>query len=262
MAEITTYRHATFCWADLATTDADGAKAFYTGLFGWEAVDEPTEEAGIPYTMLTKDGKEVCALYAMGPDAGGTPPHWRCYVKVDDIDATAEAVTRHGGSVLMPPMDVMDAGRMAIIQDPTGAVLGLWQPDRHPGAALWNEPGAMCWTELLTRDLARAEGFFQGVLGWTTRTSESVAGGKYQILLLGDEEVGGMMEIEPEWGEMVSNWTLYFAVPDCDGTIAAAERAGGSLLFPAMEIADVGRFAYLQDPQGAVFAIIQMADTA
>jgi len=258
MTEMTAYRHATFCWADLATTDAEGAKAFYTGLFGWEAVDMPTA-AGLPYTMLTKDGKQVCALYAMGPDAGPTPAHWRCYVKVDDVDAAAVAVTGNGGSVLLPPMDVMDAGRMAIMQDPAGAVLGLWQPNRHPGAALWNQPGAICWNELLTRDLALAQGFFQRLFGWTTRTSESVPEGKYQLLLLGEQTVGGMMEIEPEWGEMHSNWTLYFAVADCDGTAAKARETGGGLLFPAMEIAGVGRFAYLQDPQGAVFAILEEA---
>ncbi len=261
MTEMTSYAPGSFCWADLATNDTDGAKAFYTALFGWEAVDMPTE-AGVPYTMLLKDGKQVCALYAMGPDHGGVPPHWQTYVSVEDLDATAAAFPAHGGSVLMPPMDIMDAGRMSMVQDPTGAVLGLWQAKQHLGAALWNQPGAICWNELLTHDVEKARGFFADVLGWTTKTSPSVMEGKYHLLVNAEQQVGGMMQIEPEWGPMPSNWAIYLGVDDCDGTIAETERRGGTLLFPAMEIENVGRFAYLQDPQGAVFAIIQHPDPA
>lgn len=258
MPEMTSYRTGSFCWADLATNDTESAKTFYTGLFGWESVDMPTD-AGIPYSMLMKDGKQVCALYPMGPDQGGAPPHWMSYVAVEDADAAAIAVSDHGGSVLMPAMDIMDVGRMLMLQDPAGAVLGLWQPKRHFGAALWNETGAICWNELLTRDPDRAERFFGELFGWTTKTNQSVMEGKYRILVNAGEEVGGMLRIEPDWGEMPPNWTVYFGVDDCDGTIAEAEKRGGRLLFPAMEIENVGRFAYLQDPQGAVFAIIAQA---
>ena len=206
--------------------------------------------------MLMKDGKQVCALYAMGPDQAVAPPHWQSYVAVSDLDALASAVSSHGGNLLMPAMDVMDAGRTAVIQDPSGAVLGLWQPNRHRGAQLWNEPGAICWNELLTNDPDQAERFFSELFGWTTRTSQSVMEGKYHLLLSGEEQVGGMLRIEPEWGDMPSNWTVYFGVEDCDATIAEAEKRGGRTLFPPMEIEKVGRFAYLQDPQGAVFAVI------
>lgn len=258
MPEMTSYPSGNFCWADLATNDTDAAKAFYAGLFGWEAVDTPTD-VGVPYTMLLKGDKPVAALYAMGSDNGGTPPHWQSYVSVDDLDASAAAVTERGGTVLMPPMDVMDAGRMSMIQDPAGAVLGLWQPKQHLGAALWNQPGAICWNELLTRDPDRAERFFADLFGWTTKTNQGVMEGKYRVLVNAEDEVGGMMQIEPEWGPMPPNWTIYFGVEDCDGLIAEAERRGGKLLFPAMDIENVGRFAYLQDPQRAVFAIIQQA---
>lgn len=258
MPEMTSYQAGSFCWADLATNDTESAKSFYTGLFGWESVDMPTD-VGVPYTMLMKDGKQVCALYPMGPDQGGAPPHWCSYVAVDDADASAAAISSQGGSVLMPAMDVMDVGRMLMLQDPTGAVLGLWQPKRHFGAELWNESGSICWNELLTHDPARAERFFGDLFGWTTKTSESVMEGKYHILINAGEQVGGMLRIQPEWGEMPSNWTVYFGVDDCDGTVAEAESRGGKLLFPAMEIENVGRFAYLQDPQGAVFAVIQHA---
>jgi len=146
---------------------------------------------------------------------------------------------------------------MSMIQDPTGAVLGLWQPSKHRGAQLWNQPGAICWNELLTRDPDRAERFFGDLFGWTTKTNQNLMEGKYHVWLNDGEQAGGMMRIEPEWGEVPPNWTVYFGVDDCDGTIAEAQRRGGNLLFPAMEIESVGRFAYLQDPQGAVFAIIQ-----
>jgi predicted enzyme related to lactoylglutathione lyase len=256
MPEMTSYRAGSFCWADLATNDTQGAKSFYAGLFGWESLDMPTD-AGIPYTMFLAHGRQVCALYSMGPDQDDARPHWQSYVAVEDADRTAAVVSDCGGNILMPPMDVMDAGRMSMIQDPTGAVLGLWQPNRHQGAQLWNQSGAICWNELLTRDPDRAERFLGDLFGWSSKTNPNLMEGKYRVLHHDGEQVGGLLGIEPEWGEMRSNWTVYFGVDDCDGTIAEVERRGGNLLFPAMEIADVGRFAYLQDPQGALFAIIR-----
>jgi len=256
MSEMNSHQAGSFCWADLATRDTEGAKSFYAAIFGWESLDMPTD-VGVPYTMLLKDGKQVGALYPMGPDQGGAPSHWRSYVAVEDADATATAVTNRGGNVLMPPMDVMDAGRMSMIQDPTGAVLGLWQPRQHPGAQFWNQPGAICWNELLTRDPERAERFFGELFGWTTRTNPNLMEGQYRILLNAGAQIGGIFRIKPEWGDMPPNWTVYFGTDDCDEAIAETRRRGGNLLFPAMEIENVGRFAYLQDPQGALFAIIQ-----
>jgi len=256
MPEMTSYEAGSFCWADLATNDTESAKSFYAAIFGWEPMDMSTD-AGVPYTMLLKGGKQVCALYPMGPDQGSVPSHWGSYVAVEDASAVARAVSYHGGSVLTPATDIMNAGRMVMIQDPTGAVLGLWQPNQHPGAQLWNQPGAICWNELLTHDPDRAKRFFGDLFGWTTRISQNFMEGNYRILLNAGQQVGGMLQIQPEWGEMPPNWTVYFGVDDCDGAIAEAQRRGGNLLFPAMEIENVGRFAYLQDSQGAVFAVIQ-----
>lgn len=255
MPEMTSYPPGSFCWADLATTDTEAAKAFYGRFLGWDFEEMPTP-AGTPYIMLLRDGKQVCGLYAMGPDRGGAPPHWRSYVAVASVDAAAATVTRFGGSVLMPPLDALDAGRLAIVQDPTGGVLGLWQGNRHQGAQLWNEPGAICWNEFMTHDLERAGRFFGEVFGWNARLSRSVNEGPYYILHAGDTEVGGMLRIEPEWGQMPSGWTIYFGVEDCDKSVEAAKGLGAFLLFPVMQIEGIGRFAYLQDPQGAVFAII------
>ncbi len=257
MSDSATHAPGTFCWVDLATTDAGAAQDFYTRLFGWTAVDVPTDQ-GVPYTMLLYQGRRVCALFPLGPDMGDHP-RWQAYVSVDDADAAAETAVRLGGRVLMPPMEVMSAGRMAAIQDPTGAVFCLWQPGEHAGAELQNAPGSQCWLELQTGDTARAEGFYKGLFGWTARTSESVTQGQYQIFVGAGHEVGGMMKIGDDWGPVPPNWTVYFCVQDCDATVAESERLGGRTLFPAMEIDNVGRFAYLQDPQGAVFAVIQPA---
>lgn len=253
-----TQNHApgTFCWVDLATTDARAARDFYTTLFGWTAVDVPTDQ-GVPYTMLLKDKKRVCALFPLAPDMGDQP-RWQSYVSVADADAAADSAAALGGRVLMAPMDVMQAGRMAVVQDPTGAVVCLWQAGEHRGAELQNEPGAQCWLELQTNDPELAARFYSSLFGWTTKVSHSVMEGKYEIFVNADQEIGGMLKIEAAWGPVPPNWAVYFSVDNCDAAVADAERLGGKALFPAMDVENVGRFAFLQDPLGAVFAVIQL----
>jgi len=257
MSQIDPYPPGTFCWVDLATHETDAARAFYTGLFGWAAVDLPTDQ-GVPYTMLRQDGADICALYPLPPNMGGRSS-WNAYVAVADVDASLASAIDLGAQVLMPAMDVMKAGRMAVVQDPTGAALSLWQGREHKGAGGNNRPGAMCWVELQTEDMALAAQFYGDLFGWTTRTSESVKDRRYELFVHGEHEVGGMLEIAPDWGPVPPNWAVYFCVEDCDATLAEARRFGGKALVPAMEIANVGRFAFLQDPQGAVFAVIQLA---
>jgi hypothetical protein len=260
MPEMTAYAPGTFCWVDLATTDAEAAKAFYTGLFGWTAVDVPTDQ-GVPYTMLNNGGKNVCALFPLGPDMGATP-RWQSYIAVADVEAAANSAAAMGGKVCMAPMDVMRAGRMAVIQDPQGAAVCLWQAADHAGAEMIDEPGSKCWHELQTTDRTRAADFYNGLFGWTTKVSRSVMDGKYDILINAGQEIGGMLQIERDWGPVPPNWAVYFCVKDCDGTTGDAKRLGGKLLLPAMEVKNVGRFTFLQDPQGAVFAVIQVAHPA
>jgi len=257
MPEMTYYPSGTFCWVDLATTDTMAAKNFYTSLFGWTAEDLQTDQ-GPPYTMLCKDGKQVCALFPLAPDMG-EQPRWQAYISVDNVDTTVASAAALGGRVIMPPMDVMQAGRMAAILDPTGASVYLWQPVEHAGAQLLNEPGAQCWLELQTKDTESAAHFYGGLLGWTTRASESVMEARYEVFAKNDKDLGGMMEIQADWGPVPPNWKVYFGVEDCDATLARTLELGGQVLFPAMEIENIGRFAFLQDPQGAVFAVIQVA---
>jgi len=259
MAEFNTYPPGTFCWVDLATSDAEAAKAFYTELFGWTAIDIPTGETGV-YTMLQQEGKDVCALYQMDAamEQQGIPPHWLSYVSVASADDSSDRVKQLGGTVLQPPFEVMDAGRMALVRDPTGAIFALWQPRQHPGATLVNVPVSLGWNELQTKDPSTAIQFYTDLFGWTAHTSKAATGGDYTEFKNGDRPAAGLIETQPAWGEVPPNWVIYFVVANCDATIAQAVSLGASLGMPPLEIEDVGRFALLQDPQGACFTVIQL----
>jgi predicted enzyme related to lactoylglutathione lyase len=258
MAQVTEYKPGTFCWLELATTDSAGAKKFYTELFGWTAIDSPAGPDMV-YTMLQLDGKNAGALYQMGEREKGTPPHWSSYVSVADADQSAEKAQQLGGKVIMAPFDVMEAGRMAIIQDPTGAICSLWQPHESIGAQVVNQPGAPTWNELATNDTKAAADFYTGLFGWTTEEMEMATGdGTYTIFKNGDRGAGGMLKITPEMGPMPPNWVGYFAVADCDASLEKAKSLGANVYVPPTDIPGVGRFAVIGDPQGAGIAFIKL----
>ncbi len=259
MAEMSRYPAGSFCWADLATPEPEAAKAFYTGVFGWETTDVPAGEAGV-YTMLTKGGKNVAALYQLSKEMRdmGIAPHWLSYVSVEDADESAAKAADLGGNVVVPPFDVMDAGRMATLRDSTGAHFALWQAKTHHGAALVNEPGSLCWNELYVHDTEAAKTFYGGLLGWTTKTSKSPTGEDYIEFVNGERPAAGMMAIKPEWGDVPPNWSVYFAVADLKAAIEKAKELGGKVAVPPMEVPGVGTFAFLEDPQGAYLAVIEM----
>jgi len=248
----------TFCWADLATTEPDTAKSFYQHVFGWEAEDLPTA-AGEPYTMLRKGDRDVAGLGGLAP--GMAPrPRWQSYLAVLDVNASTARAEALGGRVLMAPADVMGLGRMALVQDPGGAAVGLWQAGRHGGAQLVNAVGACCWHELRTRVPEEAARFYGSLLGWQTRISASMPGGQYRIFGADGRDLAGMLPAGGEAESAPAGWTVYFGVRDCDAAIAAVESLGGSVLLAPMEVEKIGRFAALADPLGAAFAIIQFAD--
>lgn len=254
MTEFSTHAPGTFCWPELATTDQKSAAAFYAALFGWAIDDQPIGPSET-YTTFKLRGLEVAAAYTMRPEerAHGAPPHWKAYVTVASAD---EAVTRakaFGGEVLAPPFDVMDAGRMAVLQDPTGAVFQIWQPARHVGAKILREPGALGWTELLTRETSAAEAFYMNLFGWNAKKSP-----EYTEFSVGTTPDAGMMKIDERWGNVPPHWMPYFQVDDCDGVVAKATSAGGRVMMPPTEIEHVGRFAMLADPQGATFSVIKI----
>lgn len=256
MTEFSAHAPGTFCWPELATTDQKSAAAFYAALFGW-AVDEQPIGPAETYTMFRLRGLEVAAAYTMRAEerAHGAPPHWNAYVTVVNADAAVTRAGELGGKVLAPPFDVMDAGRMAVLQDPTGAVIQVWQPGRHVGAKILREPGALGWTELLTRDTAAAEAFYTKLFGWNTKKSP-----EYTEFSVGTTPDAGMMKIDEQWGDVPPHWMPYFQVTDCDGTAKRAAPLGGKVMVPPGDIENVGRFAMLADPQGATFSVITITN--
>jgi predicted enzyme related to lactoylglutathione lyase len=251
---MTAYEPGTPSWVDVSAKDVKATAAFYSGLFGWEFQDAGPDAGG--YGMFTLGGKTVAGI---GPlQAEGQPPAWTTYVSTDSADAAVGRIQEAGGAVFMPPMDVMDAGRMAIAADPTGAVFGLWQPNLMKGADLVNDPGAFCWNELSTRDTSAAIGFYEKVFGWKGDTS-AFGDTTYTEFKLNDRSVAGMMPMGDNFpAEVPANWLVYFTVTDCDAAVAAAQQAGGGVATPPMDI-HIGRFAVLTDPNGAVFAVIAMS---
>lgn len=255
MVEKTKYDPGTFCWVELAAKDGAAAKRFYTSLFGWEVDDMPVPD-GSTYSMLKKNGRQVGALYQLGPQQAGVPPHWNSYVSVASADASAAKAKELGGKVMLEPFDVMDAGRMAIVSDPTGAVFSLWEARRHIGAQLVNESGAFCWNELYTTDPRKAADFYSALFGWT-KDARHMDFGEYVIFKSGEAQLCGMMQLPKEWAAP-PHWHVYFAVDDCDRAVATATSLGAKVMVPPTDIENVGRFAMLTDPEGAGFAMIKL----
>ena len=252
--ELTSIPAGNFCWADLSTTDANAAKKFYAEILGWSYDDNPMGEGQV-YSMCLVDGKQAGALYQ--DNSGRQPPHWTTYVAVENADASAAKARDLGGNVLMDPFDVFDAGRMTFVQDPTGAIVAAWQPVKHQGFRVAGEPGAVCWSELNTRDTAKAAAFYEGLFGWVAKTSD-MGEMKYTEFQNNGQSIGGMMQIQPEWGpDVPPHWLTYFIVADVDAAVTKASGLGGRALVNPMDIPNVGRFAVLMDPQGAVFAVFK-----
>jgi uncharacterized protein len=258
MKEIPELGPGTFCWVELGTSDSAAAKAFYSQLFGWDYADTPMGPDAV-YTMLKLNGKDVGGLYKLMPDmvAEGIPPHWLSYVYVTNVDETAEKAKALGASLLKVPLDVSTAGRMAVVQDPTGAVFALWQPKENKGSGIYNVPNSFCWNELGTTDTPKDGEFYSKLFGWT-REEFSASPIEYTMFKNGDRGAGGMYKITPEMGPIPPHWLVYFAVDDCDASLKKATELGANVMKPADDIPGVGRFAILTDPQGAAFAIIKL----
>ncbi|WP_434742504.1 VOC family protein [Micromonospora sp. SH-82] len=243
------------CWADLATADLAAAKRFYTELFGWTGRVTPQPEAG-GYTTFLLDG---LAAAGVGPPA--TPeqvPIWSTYVATDDPELVATRVEAAGGQVVVPPLQIFDQGRMAVFADPAGATFSVWQPMEMRGAEVFNAPGAMSWTELVTPDPEGAKTFYELVFGWQPE-DHSTDPVTYTGWRCGDQVVAGMM---PPIGDgfsagLPAYWSVYFAVADADAAAVRATELGGDVLVPPMD-APAGRTAALRDPQGALFWIVTL----
>ena len=251
MTEATTQHRPT--WVDLGTSDLEGAKRFYGELFGWEAETVAPPEYG-NYANMNLNGKPVAGA---GDAQPGQPTVWTVYISTPDVDSTLAMVKDAGGEVVMPAMDIMDAGRLGIFQDPTGAFVGLWQGAQHTGAQIMNETGSFAWAELHTPDMEAAKTFYTSVFGWTEKTSP-LGPMEYTEWKLGDESIGGGMTLSDEMQGVPPHWMVYFAVDDVDVAAAKVQELGGTVMVQPDDFPG-GRFAIVTDPQGATFGLLRMA---
>jgi uncharacterized protein len=252
------YAQGTPNWVDLQTTDQAAAKAFYTGLFGWAYDDQPMD-GGAVYSIAKLGDASIAAIASQSPElaAAGAPPMWNTYLAVDSVDAATAKVGPAGGTVAMEPFDVMDAGRMSFVLDPSGAAVALWQAGQHIGSGLVNEPGTVIWNELITDDPA-AVSFYEQVLGLAAATAD-MGGNKYTLFQVGGKEVAGTTA--PQMEGVPNHWHVYFAVADADATAARITELGGSVMVPPFDT-PIGKMAVVTDPQGAVFSLFQATASA
>ncbi|MGZ4452137.1 MAG: VOC family protein [Nocardioides sp.] len=254
MPTFDTYAQGTPCYVELMTPDQGAAQAFYADLFGWAVTSMPVGENGETYATAAVDDARVAGISGQMPELAGHPAFWGVYLAATDVDAVAGAVEGAGGKVEAGPFDVMDLGRMASIQDPTGARVNLWQARSVIGTERANEPGTPIWNELISPDLDTATAFYSAILGVTWEDSPMPEGSgiaSYRTLNVGGRAVGGAMP--PMMEGIPPHWNVYFNVSDVTAAIAKAESLGGTVLAPAFDVPEVGRLAGVTDPQGGVF---------
>lgn len=255
MPKFEKYQQGTPSYVELMAPDPDAAAAFYSGLFGWDVAEQPLPEeaGGGVYRQGQIEGDTVCGITGQFPGMEGHPAFWGVYLTVDDVDAAAAKVEGAGGKVEGQPFDVMDVGRMASIQDPTGARVNLWQPGTSIGTERANEPGTPIWNELVTPDVDTALAFYGEVVGIGKQQSEQMEGYTTITNSAGDV-VGGAMP--PQMEGVPPHWNVYFNVADVDATAAKIGELGGTVVAPAFDVPGVGRMGVYADPQGGMFNLM------
>jgi predicted enzyme related to lactoylglutathione lyase len=258
MPTVTKHAPGSFCWIELATQDQDGARRFYSQLFGYEITDTPIGE-GMVYTIMKLAGRDACAVQKMRPQdyPAGTPSHWMTYVAVSSADTTSERVKAAGGQVLAGPMDVMEHGRMAVCVDTLGAPFCIWQARQHLGVGVVQDEGALAWCQLNAPSTGseKAHRFYTEAFDWSFREDPMGMGMTYTTWISDDGPLGGMMPMPPGVSAP-AHWLVYFAAPNVDATTSKAKALGGQVMVPPTDIPGVGRFSVLADPQGAAFAVV------
>jgi len=239
--------------------DVDGSEAFYTELFGWTAEHRADESGNRVYALFTKDGRAAAGLGSQPPAMKGAPPVWNSYVAVASADDAVAVAEKAGAKILMPAMDVMDSGRMAVFADPTGAPLSVWEAGNHVGAGVVNEPNSYAWNELLSSDVETAKAFYTEVFGWEYESMEMGPAGTYYVIKGGESKgLGGLMTRPPQLpAASPDGWLVYFIVSDIDAATATTTGKGGTAIYGPADLPGVGRIATLTDPQGGVFSLLQ-----
>jgi predicted enzyme related to lactoylglutathione lyase len=259
MSNIDKHPPGNFCWIELHTTDQPAAKIFYRSLFGWDIHDSPMGPNEV-YTEFKLQGREAAAACTLRPDESsqGITPYWMIYMTVENTDAASAKAKQLGGKPFGPAFDVMEAGRMAVIQDPTGAVFCVWQAKKNAGIGIANVHGTLCWADLSTPDTKTAGDFYSGLFGWQLTTDPKQASG-YLHIKNGEQFIGGIPNALHRQLGVPAHWLAYFQVDDVDASTAKAKEMGASIYLQPLTMEGVGRMAVIADPQGAVFAIFKSA---
>lgn len=252
-------RAGRFVWHDLMASDLPTQQEFYTRLFPWTLREHPVGDRAV-YTYIHTGGHDVGGIQSVGA-SGRSASHWLCYVTVDDIDLACTTAARVGGEVIEPPTDIPGVGRFAIVSDAVRALVAPIQwdappPERDPGPPA---PGTFCWNELLTLAPKRAADFYAELCRWTRRELDLGGERSYWIFVRGGErDAAGMMKTPPGL-ETRPIWVPYIATADVDGSVDLARDLGATILAEPADIPDIGRFAVLSDPAGAMFAMFRGA---
>lgn len=258
MSHIDSHPPGSFCWIELATSDQAAAKSFYSALFGWIAFDAPMGPDAA-YTIFRLEGRDAAAAYKMFPEqrSQGVPPNWLLYVSVTNADDAAKRAKEAGGTVLKDAFDVGDSGRMAVLQDPTGAVFAVWQSNKNQGIGIAHVDGTLCWADLSTPDPQRASKFYSGLFGWQMLTEDEDPEHQYLHIKNGKHFIGGIPPAKFHSPKAPAHWLAYILTSNCDTAADKAKRLGGQVYLPPTTVENVGRMAVVADPQGAVFALFQ-----
>ena len=255
MPKIDKHAAGTFCRIELATTDQGNAKTFYSALFGWTPDDFP---AG-PDACVTKfrlNGGEAAAAFTMTEEERSiVAVHWHLYIAVDNANATAMRARQLGGKVIEGPFDVQTFGRMAVIQDPTGAFFSIWEAKDHIGTTVTGESGTFCWADLSTPDPVRAKQFYEDLLGWKIGPAANYPP-EYLVIQHGSQPIAGIGPLAQRNPQVPAHWMLFFLASDVDGIAAKAKELGGVVHVPPISMGEA-RMSVLADPQGAMFSVIR-----
>jgi predicted enzyme related to lactoylglutathione lyase len=250
-----------FCWFELATSNQSAAKAFYTSLFGWTVDDSPMGPDEY-YSMFKLGGQDAGAGYTLRADQRqhGVPPHWMVYVAVTDADAAAARARSLGATELAAAFDVMEHGRMAVLQDPQGATFCVWQSKQHTGVGVKGVVGSVSWCELSTPNQAAGGKFYEDLFGWkmvTGRNMTPAKPGDYYHIVNGNDMIGGVAPPEQRDANAPPHWLIYFEVGNCAATTAKAKSAGATVYLDSMDVGENGIVSVIADSQGAAFGIHQ-----